>query len=157
MTISKGKFDAQAISEFKHFYNIKFHPWRQDWIRQVVERRLQELEEEQETEGLKAWSKYIEKHCPDPEPNVKELSNRYPRTFQWSSRANLPSPKYIMISGASKCSRGHWMTDRVSPASMPLVSQIIYLSVKGTQHFLFLVMLEVSSRPQHFTSLLTDA
>ena len=44
---SKGKPDAQAIHEFDRFYNITFHPWRQEWMRQVVERRLHELDEEE--------------------------------------------------------------------------------------------------------------
>ena len=61
------------IREFERFYNITFHPWRQEWIRQVVERRLHECEEEEQVKGLKAWSEYIEKHKPDPEPDVKDF------------------------------------------------------------------------------------
>ena len=42
-------------------------------MRQVVERRLHDLKEEEQVKGLKAWSEYIEKHKPDPEPNVKDF------------------------------------------------------------------------------------
>ena len=42
-------------------------------MRQVVERRLHELEEEEQVKGLKAWSEYIEKHKPDLEPDVKDF------------------------------------------------------------------------------------
>ena len=70
----RGKPDAQVIREFEHFYNITFHPWRQEWMRQVVERRLHELEEEEEqVKGFKAWSEYIEKHKPDPDPDIKDF------------------------------------------------------------------------------------
>ena len=72
-TAGKGKFDAQVIRKFERFYNITFHPWQQEWMRQVVERRLHELEEEEQVKGLKAWSEYIEKHKPDPEPDVKDF------------------------------------------------------------------------------------
>ena len=70
---SKGKPDAQAIREFERFYNITFHPWRQEWMRQVVERHLHELEEEEQVKGLKAWSEYIKKHKPDLDPVVKDF------------------------------------------------------------------------------------
>ena len=40
---------------------------------QVVERRLHELEEEEQVKGLKAWSEYIKKYKPDPKPDVKDF------------------------------------------------------------------------------------
>ena len=42
-------------------------------MRQVVEYRLHELEEEEHVKGLKAWSEYIEKHKPNLEPDVKDF------------------------------------------------------------------------------------
>ena len=42
-------------------------------MRQVIECRLHELEEEEQVKGLKAWSEYIEKHKLDPEPDVKDF------------------------------------------------------------------------------------
>ena len=51
---SKGKLDIQGIREFEPFYNIGFYPQWQDWMRQVVECRLQELDKEHEAKSLKA-------------------------------------------------------------------------------------------------------
>ena len=42
-------------------------------MRQVVERRLRELEEEEQVKGLKAWFEYIEKHKLDPKLDIKDF------------------------------------------------------------------------------------
>ena len=50
-------------------------------MRQVIKRRLQKLKEEQETKGLKDWSKYIEKHHLNLEPDVKEFIKPLPKSI----------------------------------------------------------------------------
>ena len=87
---SKGKLDAQAIREFERFYNITFHPWLQERMRQVVERHRHELEEEEYVKGLKAWSVYIEKHKPDPEPDVKDFIKPLSKHIPMIPSSKLP-------------------------------------------------------------------
>ena len=105
-------------------------------MRQVVERRLHELELEQSSKGLAAWSDWIAKHPNLLEPPVKDFIKPFPGHIPMIPSAKLAITEVYHDVWCEAVLNRPLRKDQISQATTTLASQTSTLSAMEKLAFL---------------------